>query len=61
MVIVGVAGGVIAFINAVTTIKDALSGGSSCWTTMFWGQKILRGRGKKIGGREVIFLGWRLV
>ena len=35
MVIVGVAGGVIAFISAVTNIKDALSEGTSCWTTMF--------------------------
>jgi len=35
MVIVGFAGGVIAFINAVTNIKDALSGGESCWVSLF--------------------------
>jgi len=35
MVIIGVAGGVIAFINAVTNISSALSEGTSCWTTMF--------------------------
>jgi len=35
MVIVGIAGGVIAFINAVTNIREALSGGESCWETLF--------------------------
>jgi len=35
MVIVGTAGGGIAFYNAVTNIKGALSGGESCWTTLF--------------------------
>jgi len=35
MVIVGTAGGVIAFINSVRNIKEALSGGESCWITLF--------------------------
>jgi len=35
MVLVGTAGGVIAFYNAVSNIKDELSGGESCWETLF--------------------------
>jgi len=35
MVIVGLAGGVMSFISAVTNVGEALSGGESCWTTLF--------------------------
>jgi len=35
MVIVGVAGGILSFINAVLNVSKALSSGESCWTTIF--------------------------
>ena len=35
MVIVGIGGGILSFVNAVLNVKDALSGGKSCWTTLF--------------------------
>ena len=35
MVIVGTGGGILSFVNAVLNVKDALSQGESCWTTMF--------------------------
>ena len=35
MILVGTAGGVIAFISAVLNVKDELSGGESCWKNLF--------------------------
>ena len=35
MVVVGVAGGILAFTSAVLNVKEALSEGNSCWLTFF--------------------------
>jgi len=35
MILVGTAGGVIAFVSAVLNVKDELSGGESCWKNLF--------------------------
>ena len=32
MVIVGVGGGILSFVNAVMSVKDKLQEGESCWT-----------------------------
>ena len=35
MVVVGVGGGVLSFVNAVMSVEEKLQEGSSCWTTWF--------------------------